>query len=349
MRPSFRCRNPCDRGPARHAFSQSCRNFDGREASARPGSIGKLAAAAAIGLLAWGAAPGPGWSAAAAKAQARPVIHTEDVTRFYEVYDAAGGHPSVDQLQHDYLDPGSEGLRHFAQARNVTAQRIADNLAKRPEMYVEARRCIDVLPHVRRRLELALRKLKALYPEAQLLPVTIVVGRGKPVGIASARSGVQIGLETLCATSWMNPDLEDRFVHTIAHEYGHVQQFSALDDDEHPTVLEAALIEGGAELTAQLISGDVGYSELAAGTRGHEKEIETAFAADEDQTDLSKWLYNSTLETPGDIGYWVGYRIVKCYYERARDKRRAFREILEMTDPKVILEKSGWYPGIELK
>jgi Predicted Zn-dependent protease (DUF2268) len=280
---------------------------------------------------------------------AGPSIHTEDVTRFYQVYDAAGGHPSVDQLQHDYLDPGTEGLHHFAQARNVTAQRIAETLAKHPQMYVGARRCMDVLPRVRRRLDAALGKLKALYPEARLLPVTIVIGRGKPVGIASSRSGVQIGLEALCAATWFNPDLEERFVHTISHEYGHVQQLAALSDDEHPTVLEASLIEGGAELTAELISGDVGYSEQAASTRGHEKEIETAFAADEDSTDLSKWLYNSTLETPGDLGYWVGWRIVKAYYEQAADKRQAFREILEMTDPHVILAKSGWYPGMELK
>ena len=63
--------------------------------------------------------------------------------------------------------------------------------------------------------------------------MTHVVGCGKPVGIASARSGVQIRRP---------PAPEERFVHTIAHEYGHVQQFSDLDDDEHPTVLEAALV-----------------------------------------------------------------------------------------------------------
>ena len=31
------------------------------------------------------------------------------------------------------------------------------------------------------------------------------------------------------------------------------------------------------------------------------------------------------------------------------DKRQALREILEMTDPHVILSKSGWYPGMDLK
>jgi hypothetical protein len=87
---------------------------------------------------------------------------------------------------------------------------------------------------------------------------------------------------------------------------------------------------------------------LQASTQGHEKQIESAFVADEDQTDLSKWLDNSTLEKQGDLGYWVGYRIVKSYYQHAPDKRRALRETIEMTDPKAFLAKSGWYPGISL-
>jgi len=61
-----------------------------------------------------------------------------------------------------------------------------------------------------------------------------------------------------------------------------------------------------------------------------------------------QWLYNSTPEKPADLGYWVGYRIVKSYYQRSPDKRQAIREILQMTDPKGFLAKSGWHPGIPL-
>jgi hypothetical protein len=88
---------------------------------------------------------------------------------------------------------------------------------------------------------------------------------------------------------------------------------------------------------------------MKASTQGREREIESAFVADEDNTDLSKWLDNSTFDKQCDLGYWVGYRIVKSYYQRAADKRRALREIIEMTDPKVLLAKSGWYPGIVLQ
>lgn len=186
---------------------------------------------------------------------AGPTIHIEDVERFYKVYDAAGGHPTADQLQHDYIDPGSDGLHQFARMRKISGAAIAENLAKRPEVYSGAKRCMNVLPAVRQRVGVALRTLGRLYPEAQFPAVTIAVGRGKPVGVGSPVSGVQIGLEALCATDWVNPNVEDRFVHVIAHEYVHVQQVQALVDDEHPTVLAMSLIEGAAEFIAQLISG----------------------------------------------------------------------------------------------
>lgn len=279
-----------------------------------------------------------------------PVIRIDDVARFYKVYDAAGGHPSAGELQHDYIDPGSDGLHHLARVRNVTGITIAAAMAKRPDLYSGARQCMDVLPQVRERLGVAFRKLVQLYPEAKTPPVTIVVGRGRPVAIGGPNGGgTQIGLEALCAVTWLNPNLEDRFVHVIAHEFAHVQQSPALADNEHPTVLELSLVEGGAEFVAELTSGDVGYSQFKTSTKGHEKEIESAFVSDEDKTDLTNWFNNSTMEKPGDLGYWVGYRIAKSYYLHAADKRSAFREILQMTDPKAFLAKSGWYPGITLQ
>jgi hypothetical protein len=286
----------------------------------------------------------------AARASAgQPVIHTEDVDRFYALYDSTAGHPTAEQLQRDYLDKGSDGLHELAKVRNVTGVRMADTLAKRPEIYANARKCTAALPRVTERVNASLHKLGQLYPEARFPPVTIAVGRGKPVGVGSPDTGVQVGLEALCAVDWLNPNVEDRFVYVITHEYVHVQQVAAMSDDEYSSVLEGSLVEGIAELVAELTAGSVAYSQLAPAARGDEKEIETAFAADEDQTDLSHWLYNSTPDKHGDVGYWVGYRIAKAYYQHSNDKRRALREILQMSDPHAFLKKSGWYPGIQLQ
>jgi hypothetical protein len=277
-----------------------------------------------------------------------PRIVTEDVTRFYRLYDATGEHPTAEQLEHSYLDQGSDGLRQFAKLRRVSGATIRDAIEKRPEIYADARRCLAALPAVKRRLIAAFSKLAQAYPEANFAaPVIIVVGRGKPVGMTDP-AGVAIGLEALCAANVMDPDIEDRFVHTIAHEYGHIQQPRA-DQTDVPgaTVLFASLIEGGAEFTAELISGDVANYQLKAATRGREATIETAFVADVDKTDLSAWLYNEpgTPERPGDLGYWVGHRIVTSYYQHAPDKHQALRDIFEMKDPKAFLARSGWSPA----
>lgn len=288
------------------------------------------------------------WSGSALAAA--PQIHIEDATLFYKVYDAAGGHPSAGLLQHDYVDMGSEGLRRFFAARNTTADRIAQAIATQPQIYAGAKNCLAALPAVRTRLSHVLGALRDDYPEAKFPPITIGVGRGKPVAIAD-ETGVMIGLESLCAVQWMNPDVEDRFVYVIAHEYTHVQQaiaapaFYAI---AKPTVLEASLVEGAAEFMGILTSGGTSYVYFAGATKGHEAEIETRFAADEDKADLSAWLYNGSMTTPGDLGYWVGRRIVQAYYDRAVDKHAAIRDIIGIADAHAFLAKSGWYPGIPL-
>jgi hypothetical protein len=277
-----------------------------------------------------------------------PVIEIHDVERFYELYDEMEGHPTADVLQHRYIEAGSDGLRTLARLRNVTGQAIADAIAKKPDMYAKTRECIEALPRARMRLSRALQELRNAYPEARFPPITIAIGKGKPVGVGGRDTGVQIGAEALCANAWINPDSEDRFVRVIAHEFAHVQQRVSFSESENATVLSASLEEGAAEFVSELTTGAVAYAYMSGLIAGRENEIETAFVADMDKTDLSQWLYNSTPERPGDLGYWVGYRIVKSYYQRADDKRQALRDIFEMTDPKAFLARSGWRPGMAL-
>lgn len=278
-----------------------------------------------------------------------PEIRTDDVERFYALYNAADGHPSVAQLD-EYLAQGSPSLKEFAQLRRVTGERIAAQIASDPAMYQNARQCLALLPKVKQRVATALRKLGELYPQAKFPPVAIVVGRGKPVGITNP-SGVTVGLEALCAADFMNPDPEDRFVRVIAHEYAHIQQPIASQDlpegDPRANVLVMSLTEGGAEFVAELIAGGVANPGLAGRVRGQEKAVGEAFLREQDSPDFSQWMYNyrKGSDAPYDQGYWVGYRIARAYYRRADDKRAALAEILLMPDPKAFLAKSGWTPG----
>src|SRR5690606_3373214 len=59
---------------------------------------------------------------------ATPEIHTGDVHRFYALYDATGGRPSVEQLD-AYLAGGSQRLQEFARAPgDGRAHRRADRV-----------------------------------------------------------------------------------------------------------------------------------------------------------------------------------------------------------------------------
>ena len=64
-------------------------------------------------------------------------------------------------------------------------------------------------------------------------------------------------------------------------------------------------------------------------------------------TDTTRWLYNGlgTPGWPGDLGYWIGYRIAGSYYDRAPDKRAAIRAMLKGTDARAFLKASGWTPA----
>lgn len=276
-----------------------------------------------------------------------PEIRISDVDLFYRVYDAAKGVPSANTLQIDYLDAGSDGLRQFIPDRIVSAAKLAEAIGKKRDTYERARTCSAELPDVRSRLAAALKKLGEIYPAAKFPPVTMLIGRGNTGG-TPGKAGVLIGVETVCGADWMQPDVGDRLVHLIAHEYAHVQQtiVERIEDptDGTHTVLEVSLGEGIAELIAELTSGSVSNVHLQRYAAGREPEIERAFLADAQKTDLSAWLYDGrgTADRPGDLGYWIGYRIAKQFYERAPDKHAAVRDLIDMTDAPDILKRSGW-------
>ena len=316
-----------------------------------PGPIGMVAASVRARLRTAGSVALSAVLLGAAAPPSTARIETSDVGRFYAVYDSAAARPTAAALQVGYLDVGTASLRQFVDLRHVTAASLAAAVAKRPEIFARARGCQSVLPGVRRRVQAALARLGRIDPQASFPPVTLLVGEGRTAGTTSA-AGVLMGMETVCGADWMEPDLESRFVHLIAHEYIHVQQPAAQTDPVAPTLLFVALVEGGAEFLGQMISGDVGNTQLVAWTRGREGDVERRFLAAAPGGDLSAWLYNGrgTEAWPGDLGYWAGYRIVKAYYLHAPDKRRAIDAILHVdaANAAAFLKDSGWTPGMTL-
>lgn len=269
-------------------------------------------------------------------------IATSDVAAFFRIYDAASGKPTAANLQ-AYIDQGSAGVKGFVPDRIVSAENLARAIAASPETYAEAKACAGRLGYVRERVRAAFLALEALDPAATYPQTYILIGAGNSGGTANDEA-LMIGLEVVCRPG--APDsapLDVGLTHLIAHEMVHSLQRGFAGE----TVLSQSLTEGAAEFVAELISGRISNIHLTDWTRGREADIEQRFARDMHGKTLSAWLYNGvgTPEAPGDLGYWVGYRIVSAYYERQTDKRRALRDILNATDGPAFLKASGWRPA----
>lgn len=84
--------------------------------------------------------------------------------------------------------------------------------------------------------------------------------------------------------------------------------------------------------------------------RRHEARLKRDFRADMGEASYAQWLYNAPDPRYGvrDLGYYMGYAIVRDYYARARDRQRARREIVELdcTDQAAVdafVQRSGFY------
>ena len=287
---------------------------------------------------------------ALARESARVAIVTSDVERFYALYDDPAIAAQPDVLATRYLADASPGLVEFMAMRRITPERVAMALREKPDLYRDARGCANTLGNVRGRLTAATDRLAELYPPAIFPPITIAMSRGTPVAAADGK-GLYVSLEALCAAKFFEADDEDRFVHVIAHEYVHAQQPLAQVESHSDSVLHASLVEGAAEFVAEQIGGSVAYTHLHRWAAGREAAVERDFSAEKDgNANDSRWVYNQlgTPDWPGDLGYWVGYRIVKSYYSRAPDKAAALKAIIEMRDPAAFLAASGWTPGMKL-
>ena len=75
------------------------------------------------------------------------------------------------------------------------------------------------------------------------------------------------------------------------------------------------------------------YSQFRASTKGREKGNRDGLPLRSGQDRSVRLAFQRNGGQPGDLAYWVGYRIVKSYYQHAVDKRRPLGRSL--TDSKA--------------
>jgi hypothetical protein len=203
------------------------------------------------------------------------------------------------------------------------------------------------------------RRMRELYPAAVFPPVTFLIGRFSTGGTASG-NGMLIGLEFYSINPTTPLDELGQFQRDnvrpldslpiiIAHEHVHVLQERANGIMNRPAknLLEQTLLEGGADFVGELVSGSNINGRLRDFVLPRETALWAEFRAAMHGTDVSRWLYNqgsATADRPGDLGYFIGYRVVQAYYNRTADKTAAIRAIIEIRNADQFLTQSGYAP-----
>lgn len=291
-------------------------------------------------------APLPAWTQNRDPDAAR--IVTEDIDRFWEAFDRAAPEFPAEPFETLYLSRGTPGLKDFLSLRISSAEDLAKTVRLRPRFYASIRESTRRIRTMEPGIRASFHALKDLYPDAVFPDVYFLIGRQTSGGTLSERA-LLIGAEMYGRTpqtptqeldGWLRAVVApvERVPHIVAHELIHYQQ----KYPDSQVLLIQSIREGTADFLAELISGRHINDNVHAYANPREAELWREFRQKMHGKDLSGWLYSGSEGRPNDLGYWMGYKIVKSYYDRATDKRQAIREILDIKDFDAFLAKSGY-------
>ncbi|WP_052732445.1 DUF2268 domain-containing putative Zn-dependent protease [Hymenobacter terrenus] len=292
-------------------------------------------------------------------------IFTADIDHFWTAFDSV--RTTQDRarqlafMQRLYVDKGTEGLAAFMKARDYSTEQWVDLINKYPKYWASIRPNTLAVKTKTVAIEKSIRQFKKLYPELREAKLYFTIGGlrsggttkdnlvliGTEIATGNAQTDVSEFPDKWLATVFQQqPQSLDNLVALNVHEYVHTQQHSS--DDE--ILLSQALCEGACDFVAELVTGKPLQGSYVSYGSAHEATLREAFKQDMFSKVCGPWLYNGTnASTVADLGYFVGYRINKAYYTKAKDKRQALKKIVELNYAdsaavETFLQQSGYYP-----
>lgn len=290
----------------------------------------------------------------------RAEIYTSDINNFWKAFDKSKPEFEPKYFEEIYLSHGSSGLKGFMSGRIQNAENLAKVVLANQKYYGSIRSSTDSIAEMTLEIKRSYAKLKVIYPQATFPPVYFVIGALNSGGTTS-KDGIIIGAEMYGVSpqtdrtevdknKWLQMVLKPvrDIPHIVAHELIHIQQTSRLFSSfSSLTLLEQSIHEGAADFLSELISGKHINEHVHEFADPKEQELWYEFKTKMNGKDYSGWLYGSNIDRPNDLGYWIGYKITKAYYDNAEDKNKAVYEILHINNANDFLNKSGYLQAID--
>lgn len=296
------------------------------------------------------------------------IITTIDIQHFWSAYDklkdCRSYQDSVNVIQENYLDRATNGLKEFQKVRYFSAEFFVERIKKYKNFYNSVRSSTLLFSETEN-LSNIISKVRELYPSGKPAKIAFVVGPMSTGGTIS-NNYLLIGIEMIggdknCDVSEitnenLKSDILSRANQTdvfnfveemVAHEYIHTQQKNINISACQCRLLEHILKEGIASYISEKLimkrNGEV-QSRASIYANANEKKLWNDLKKELCSNDFSNWLYNGSTskELPGDLGYRIGYKIAESFYENSADKNEAVKELIEMDNPLIFLDRSKY-------
>lgn len=275
-------------------------------------------------------------------------IVTSDIDLFWTCFDQAGDKFKAENFE-AYLKEGSPGLKDFIPNRIESAQKLAKKVKRKKAYYQLIRESsLKIKEQHTQAILKIFESMEAIYPEATFPNTYFVIGTLNSGGTAS-KNGLIMGAEMF------GPQAEnakekailnfDYIPGIVAHELIHFQQ----NLPNSYRLLDQSIREGSADLIALVIQKLPLKHHLDDWAVPQEEALWNEFKAIMLGKKYQGWLYGGKRAKgrPADLGYWMGYRICKAYYDKQDDKKKAIETILNIQDFEAFLELSAYSQQFE--
>lgn len=295
------------------------------------------------------------------KVKAQQKVFTIDIDNFWNAFDSVrtttDSIKQVNYVQRLYIDKGTEGLKAFMKARSYDAPLYVSLIRRYPKFWNSIRPNTLAIKSKGKEIEKSIEKFKKLYPELRDAKMYFTIGglrSGGTVGKGMVLVGAEIatGNPHTDASEFPNDWLRSVFkgsseanlVRLNVHEYVHTQQSGYTSN-----LLAQSINEGACDFITELVMDKLLDGSYATYGRMHEDSLKKQFKEEMFTPVTERWLYNGSNAKVADLGYYMGYAICKSYYQQAKDKKKAIKEIIELNydEPAMVvafLRRSNYYP-----
>ncbi len=295
-------------------------------------------------------------------AQKQTSISTADIDHFWIAYDAIQQTKDFSQkifiINEQYINKGSKGLKAFMEVRQYNDTLWVELIDKLPKFWNSIRTNTLNIKHKTVELEKAIIKLKDIYPELKPAEMYFTIGGLRSAGTVKDNM-VLVGAEIATgnasidvsefSNNWLKNVFQEQSLDNIVslniHEYIHTQQ-----KPNGSSLLSQVIREGSCDFIAELSIQKPLQTKYLSYGKANASSIKELFKKEMFLSDYTNWLYNGSQRSEdADLGYYIGYEICKAYYQQAKNKTQAIKDIIELDfsndqDVELFLETSGFYP-----